>query len=299
MTGQMELWSQFPLAIAAGLLVGATCAVLGTFVILKRAVFIGIALSEVAVCGIGLSLAAGFPPLFGSVALTLGSVGALAYPYEQTRIPRDAVLGLIFVLATAGALLLVSNSGFGMLEIKSLVQGDLILAQENDLRILLAVLGPVLAGTLLFLRPLTNVFLDRDTSTVMGIWAGLWETLFFGGQGLAVAVAAKTTGAVLVFAYLTAPPAAALLLSRRLPTVLALAAGFSALATLLGVFLSFRHDWPTNPAICLAACMVFFAALALAGLRRWVRRAFGLLSFPQPPPGAPTGMRPVSTSNGG
>jgi ABC-type Mn2+/Zn2+ transport system permease subunit len=206
----------------------------------------------------------------GSLGLTLGSVGLLAWPYEQSRIPRDTVLGLIFVLATAGALLLVSHSGFGIQEIKSLVYGDLILAQEADLRVLIGVLVPVLAGTLIFLRPLLNTFLDRDMSQVLGIWVPVWEGLFFAGLGLAIAVAARTTGAVLVFAYLTAPPAAALLLSRRLGVVLALAAVFSAIATLGGLHLSFRYDWPTNPAICLAAVLVFLAALPLAA---WTRRA--------------------------
>ncbi len=270
MNGTMDLWGQFPLAIAAGLLVGATCSVLGTLIILKRAVFIGIVLSEVAICGIALSFVTGVPPLVGSLGLTLGSVGLLAWPYEQSRIPRDTVLGLIFVLATAGALLLVSHSGFGIQEIKSLVYGDLILAQEADLRVLIGVLVPVLAGTMIFLRPLLNTFLDRDMSQVLGIWVALWDVLFFVGLGLAIAVAARTTGAVLVFAYLTAPPAAALLLSRRLGTVLALAVVFSALATLWGLHLSFLYDWPTNPAICLAAVLIFLAVLPLAALqRRW------------------------------
>lgn len=268
MSGTLELWGQFPLAIVAGLLVGATCAVLGTLVILKRAVFMGIVLSEVAICGIALSVVAGFPPLVGSVGLTLGSVGLLAYPYEQSRIPRDTVLGLMFVLATAGALLLVSNSGVGMLEIKSLMYGDLILAHKQDLHVLLWTLGPVLAGTLAFLRPLFHSFLDRDAARVLGIWVPMWEALFFIGLGLAVAVAAQIAGAVLVFAYLAAPPATALLLSRRLPVVLTLAIAFSAVATLLGLFLSFQQDWPTNPSICLVACALFFAAVPVAAWRR-------------------------------
>lgn len=270
MNGTLELWGQFPLAISAGLLVGAVCAVLGTFVILKRAVFIGIVLSEVAICGIALSFLAGFPPVVGSVGLTLGSAGLLAYPWEQSRIPRDTLLGLIFVLATAGALLLVSHSGFGIVEIKSLVYGDLILAQPYDLRVLIGVLTPVLTGTLLFLRPLVNTFLDRDMSNVLGIWVAIWEVLFFAGLALAIAVAARITGAVLVFAYLTAPPAAALMLSRRLGVVLALAVLFSVLTTLWGLHLSFIYDWPTNPTICFAAVLVFLAVLPFAALqRRW------------------------------
>jgi ABC-type Mn2+/Zn2+ transport system permease subunit len=96
-----HLVSAFPYAIAAGLLVAVVCAVFGVFVILKRVVFIGIALSEMAACGIAGALLAGLSPIVGALALTLASVALVALPFESRRIPRDAFMGILFIAASS------------------------------------------------------------------------------------------------------------------------------------------------------------------------------------------------------
>ncbi len=249
----LDLFRQFPDAVLAGLLIAATCGVLGVFVILKRVVFIGITLSETAVCGMALAFLLHIHPVVGAMSLTLAGVALLAYPFEGSRVPRDTVLGLLFLMATSGAILLVSHSGFGLMEIKALLYGDLILTSRADLLVLAAVLVPVVLSQLLFLRPMLNTFLDRDASSVMGLRVRFWETLFFVGLGLTISVASKVAGAGLVFGYLIAPPAAALLLTRRLGPALALAALAGMVATLGGMAVSFRYDLPTNQTIVAVA----------------------------------------------
>lgn len=258
------LVSTFPEAIAAGLLVGVACALLGVFVILKRVVFIGIALSEIAACGIAGALLAGWPPLLGAIALTLAAVALLAGPFESRRIPRDALLGILFVGAACLSVLLVAGSGMGLAEVKSLLYGDLILASRGDLLLLGAILVPATAVLLAFRRPMLYAFLDRETATVLRVRPARMEMLFFLLLGLVVATASKTAGSLLVFSYLIVPPATALLLTRRLGLALLLAAALAALATLLGIAVSFLADWPTNPTICAAACALLVLALPAA-----------------------------------
>ena len=262
------LIGSFPNAIAAGLLVGVACALLGVFVILKRVVFIGIALSEIAACGIAGALLAGLPPILGAILLTLGAVALLAGPFESRRIPRDALLGILYVGAASLSVLLVAGSGHGLTEVKALLYGDLILASPADLRLLAALLGPAIVLLLAFLRPMLYAFLDREAATVLGVRPARWEMLFFLLLGLVVATASKAAGSLLVFCYLIVPPATALLLARRLGLVLALAAAFAALATLAGIAISFRADWPTNPTICAASVAGLLLALPVARARR-------------------------------
>ncbi len=264
----LDLFRQFPEAVLAGLLIAATCGLLGVFVILKRVVFIGITLSETAVCGMALAFLLHVQPVAGAMALTLGGVALLACPFEGSRLPRDTVLGLLFLLATAGAILLVSHSGFGLMEIKALLYGDLILASRADLFVLAAVLIPVALSQLLFLRPVLNTFLDRDAATVMGLRVRRWETLFFVGLGLTISVASKVAGSGLVFCYLIAPPAAALLCTRRLGVALVLAVAFGMAVTLAGMSVSFRFDLPTNQTVIALAV----GLTAVVGLASGVRR---------------------------
>lgn len=262
-----HLVAAFPYAIVTGLLVAVICAVFGVFVILKRVVFIGIALAEMAACGIAGALLAGLPPIAGALSLTLAAVAILALPFESRRIPRDAFMGVLFVAASSVSVLLVSRSGLGLHEVKALLYGDLILASPSDVLAIAALLVPALAALLLFLRPMLYAFLDRDAATVLGVKPTRWEMLFFLLLGLVVATASKVAGALLVFCYLVVPATVALLLARRIQTVLALAGAVAAVFTMGGLAVSFAADLPTNQTICTAGCVL--AAIA------WLIRSAG------------------------
>jgi ABC-type Mn2+/Zn2+ transport system permease subunit len=264
------LMREFPEALAVGTLVSAGCAMLGVYVILKRVVFIGIALSELAVCGMVLAFMVHAPPFVGAAALTLPAVGFLSAPYEDRRVPRDAMLGVLFVMAGAMAILLVAHSGVGLIEIKSRLYGDLILASHADLAVAAGVFLPVMIAQGVWSRPILYAFLDRDAFRVLGGRPRIWEGLLFLLLGIAVSAASKTSGALLVFGYLVLPPVTALMLFRRMPRALGAAAACAVSATWIGLWISFAFDLPTNPTICVAAG----AQLALAGAARFtVRRA--------------------------
>jgi ABC-type Mn2+/Zn2+ transport system permease subunit len=269
----IQLLHAFPWALAAGLLIASVCALLGVFVILKRVVFIGITLAEVAACGIALAMLVGVPALAGAMTLTLATVGLLALPFESQRIPRDAVLGVLFVGASSLSVLLVSHSGLGLHEVKALLYGDLILTSGQDLGVIAALLLPAAAYLLLFLRPTLYAFLDREAATVLGVRPVRWELGFFLLLGLVVAAASKVAGALLVFCYLVVPAATALLLSRRLGFVLALAVLAGAFSTLVGMAVSFATDLPTNQTIVAVTCLGFLltgmgVAVGHYGVRR-------------------------------
>jgi len=132
-----------------------------------------------------------------------------------------------------------------------------------DVLVLCAILIPTLACVLGCLRPMIYSFLDRDAAFVLRVRPARWEPAFFFLLGLAVATASKAAGALLVFCYLVVPASTALMLSRRLKTVLILAASFSAAATLIGFALSFTGDLPTNQTICAISCALLIGAFPL------------------------------------
>jgi len=263
----------FPHALAAGLLIGLVCSVLGVFVILKRVVFIGITLSEVAALGIALSMLLQLPPLLGAAALTLLVVVLLALPIEPARLPRNALMGIVFVAASALAVLVVASSGFGLREVKTLLYGDLILTSSHDLALMAAVLIPVLAAVLLFLRPITYTFLDREAAKVLGIKVMGWELLYFCCLGLAVSAASKAAGALLVFCYLVAPAAAGLLLGRRLAVVMMISASVALLGTITGLGWSLHNDLPANQAVVVALTALFVVAAMIRGLIKMLKHS--------------------------
>ncbi|NMA47453.1 MAG: metal ABC transporter permease [Lentisphaerae bacterium] len=249
-----------------------TCAVFGVFVLLRRVVFISIALSECAACGIAAAALLGLSPFLGALFCCLVAVAALAHDWEQQRIPRDAVLGTIFVAASALSVLLVARSGMGLLEIKARLYGDLILAGWADCLLLAIVHLPLLLCVILLLKAILYTFLDRNAAQLMGIPVRAVEFGFFVALGLVVSAASKSGGSMLVFCYLSVVPATALMLSKRLAVVLPLAAVLAVLATLAGLTCSFHYDLPGNQCIIVAAAALFIALPALAGAIRQLRR---------------------------
>ncbi len=268
------LFSLFPQALLAGVIIAAVCSLLGVFVILKRVVFIGIMLSEVAACGIAAGMVLGIHPYLGAGILTLVAVALLAQSFELERIPRDAILGVIFVLASALSILLVSKSGFGLEEVKSLLYGDLILTTNKDLNIIVATLAPVLVWLIVTLRPTLYTFLDREAAKLLGVRVNLWEFGYFFALGLAVSAASKVAGAMLVFCYLVVAPAAALVLSRRLWLVMCAAAFIAIACTLLGLYESIAQDLPTNQTIAVMTCGGFVLVLLVKAAQWLISKSF-------------------------
>jgi len=274
----------FPHAACAGAVIASVCSLLGVFVILKRVVFIGIVLSQAAATGIAVAMVYHFHPFLGAVLFASATVTVLAYPSEGYRIPRDAVLGVIFVMGSGLSILVVAESGFGLNEVKALLYGGLILTSPKDLAVILGTLLPVAAYLLVFLRPTLYTFLDRDAARVLGIRVVLWDLLFFYALGIAVSAASKVAGTLLVFAYLVVAPATGLLLSRRLWPAIALSMTTGLLATTAGLGWSYSRDLPTNQSVAVATGICFVAAVAVRAVARAIDLLRGARHAHTPPP---------------
>jgi zinc transport system permease protein len=272
MTSLVEFCLQFPEAVACGLIMSVTCGVFGVFVLLRRMVFISIALSECAACGIAAASLWHISPLWGAAVSCLVAVLFLAIDWENARIPRDAVLGTVFAAAAAGSVLIVAKSGFGLMEVKALLYGDLILATWRDAAVLLGIHLPLLALCLLLLKPILYTFIDRNAAQVLGIPVRCVEYAFFLALGLVVSAAGQTGGAILIFSYLVVVPTAALGVSRRLAVVLALSTLLGLAATMAGFTWSYQHDLPGNQCIIMAACLLSAAVTTTAWTWRWCAR---------------------------
>jgi len=263
----------FPEAVLCGTVMAAVCSAFGVFVVLKRIVFISIALSEAATCGLALALVFHFSPLAGSALVSGAVVFLLTLPEKRQRLPKDVMLGTVFLLASSASVLLVAQSGFGLEEIKAMLYGDLIVSSAHDRWVLLWTGLPSLTVLLLFLRPVLYAFLDREAACVMGIRCWLWEGLFFFLLGLVVSGASKSGGALLVFCLLVVIPATALLLARRLWTVIGISVALGVLTTWAGLLTAYSADLPANPTIIGLSCLILMGvALIRATAAKFIAR---------------------------
>jgi ABC-type Mn2+/Zn2+ transport system permease subunit len=254
-------------ALAAALISGALCAFLGVYVHLKRILFIGIALSEVAALGVAAGLYVGTWPEASAAVLTVLVALLFWWPGRAGFLSRESFLGFVYCVAAALAILLLAANPMAEAHGVDLVSGNLLYTMGDDILLLsLLAIGTLTLHLILFPRFLFVSF-DPETARTLGIEERTVEFLMHLTLGLCIAVSMKTTGILFVFSSMVIPPMVGLVLCRRVwavfvaAVVTALAAGF------LGLWASFAWDLPTGPAIVCAEGVLFPLAALIGGLR--------------------------------
>lgn len=275
----------------ATLAIGLVVAYLGVFVVLKRIVFLGITLAQAAAAGIGLSfLAQGFlghgtwlaemveeqGPTIGAFSVSTAAVAAFALPGESRKISREALLGLGYALFGGASILLVSQSALGIDELKNLLAGDVLFARGH-LTSLLAGLAGVAAVHACLRKEFLLVSFDPEFARTLRMRVKAYELLLLLSLGVAVSLAIKVAGILLVFAFLSVPPIAGLLVGKKLAQATWIALAVAAASA--GVGFTVGRNLPVAPTI--ACILVAFAVVAAisAKLGDWARRAYMLAVF--------------------
>ncbi len=271
-------------AFCAGLLISLTFGLLGIFVVLRRVVFIGMTVAQVASAGtafaffLGGALAA-YIPFLGSeywhhwgdivcsALFTLAAVFVIARTSGSNIVPSDATVGLAFSAAWALGILFVANSGQGIAEVRNLVQGDLLLVCTCHLVIIGLVAFCVWATTLLTWKDQKLIAFDKDMAQALGYDTNKWELVFYGLLGLSIVAGIRFAGLLLIFTYLVVPPIAGLCLAKSIEKAAIVSVACSLLGTLLGLTTSFHYDLPATPMITIfcVAITIFAALIARRG----------------------------------
>lgn len=253
-------------ALTTAALSGALCAFLGVYVHLKRIIFVGVTLSEVAAFGVAAGLYLGFPPEATASILTVAVAVIFGGPVSRSILGREPALGLVYCLAAAGAILLLAANPMAEAHGIDLVSGNLLYTTREDI-VLLALLVVATVATHSCLLPrLLFVCFDPETARSAGLSERAYDFLIYLSLGLCIAFSMRATGILFVFANLVIPPMIGLIVLRRVWAVYSLAVVSAVAVVLLGVWVSFRWDLPTAPTI---VCLEGFLFPAAALVRRW------------------------------
>jgi ABC-type Mn2+/Zn2+ transport system permease subunit len=259
------------MALAAGLLVGCACAYLGLFLILKRIVFVGAALAQIAAAGLAIGFALEgwwgasgegplqLPRLISGLA-TL--VGALLFwlPVAERRFSRESLIGYAYAAATAVAVLVVAKNPGGELHDLDLLSGNLLFVGAGDLAIIAAVTAAVSLLHVALRKEFLFVSLDLEMATAAGLPGRLYDFLIYLSIGSMIAVAMRLVGVLFVFGSLVIPALSGLVVGRRLGQAAAYALLAAALGVTGGLLASYWLDLPTGATVVLAYAVLFLGA---------------------------------------
>jgi ABC-type Mn2+/Zn2+ transport system permease subunit len=263
----------FHRALAAGLVVGCACAFLGVLVVLKRVVFVGAALAEIASAGLAAGFWLGFAshahaPVALAFCVTLAASLVFAYPSRNRVLPQESVIAIGFVVGSAMALVLVSESAQGVEELKHLLSGHLLTVEPRQVLVDALVFSALIVSYMIFRKKILYVSFDPETAQSSGLSPRRWNQFFYLILAMVIALGIRSAGTLLVVAYLVLPAAGALLATRRLALAQGVSVGIAALGTLCGLSASFIWDVPASATIVLALSILAAAGLVVGARRR-------------------------------
>jgi ABC-type Mn2+/Zn2+ transport system permease subunit len=254
--------------LIAVVMVGAVCAVVGTYVVLRGMAFFGDALAHAILPGVAVGyLASGGArqPTFwwalGTAVLAALGIGAIG---KGAQIKEDTAIGIIFAGTFALGIALISTMRSYAVDLAHFLFGDVLGVSGPDLW-LTGLLGAVVVLTVLALyKEFLVLSFDPILAATLRLPTTLLHYLLLVLIALSIVVALQTVGVALMVAMLVTPAATAYLLTRRLPVMMALSAGFGATAGVIGLYLSFYVSVASGAAIVLVCTTFFLLALLFA-----------------------------------
>jgi manganese/iron transport system permease protein len=255
-------------------LVGAVCAFLSSFLILKGWSLIGDALSHSIVPGVAIAYMLKLP--FSLGAFLAGGLAAytMFFLNERTKLKEDTIIGLIFTSFFAFGLFIVSLSPTSV-NIQTIVLGNILAITWADTLQLLIIGGITLLILTCKWKDLMVCFFDENHARSVGLSPERLQTVFFVLLAASTVAALQTVGAFLVIAMVATPGATAYLLTDNFPRLLMISVLVGALSSFLGAYISFFLDGATGGVIVVLQTAIFLTAFIwapkhglLAGRRR-------------------------------
>lgn len=271
-----DLWfglSLFWEAILTGVVAGAALGYLGVHIVLRRMVFVAAGLTQAAGLGVVLAFYAGIhlgvtvSPVLGAAVTALLAAGVLSIPAGRLRISAEAVLAVVWLLGSAGAVLFGARITQEAHDIEAILFGPAVLVRPEDF--VLVVAGGVAAlGIAIWLRRgLVFSGFDPDGARVQGLPVRWLDFGLLALITLLVAVSTRALGALPVFAFSVAPGIAALMAAPRLGWAFPLAMIGGALAGLTGYAAAWVLDLPVGASQATAALVLVLLALPVRLIR--------------------------------
>lgn len=244
-------------------LVGAVCAFLSAYLMLKGWSLIGDALSHSIVPGVAGAYMLGLPFSFGAFLSGGLAAGAMLFLNQRTKLKEDAIIGLIFTSFFGLGLFMISLSPTSV-NIQTIVLGNILAVTPEDTLQLVIIAGVSLAILLLKWKDLLVTFFDESHARTIGLKPTALKVLFFTLLSACTVAALQTVGAFLVIAMVVTPGATAYLLTDRFPRLILISVTIGALSSFVGAYFSYFLDGATGGIIIVLQTLVFLTAFVFA-----------------------------------
>lgn len=259
-------------ALAAAL-VGLLCGVVGCYVVLRGMALMADSLAHGVLPGVAIAFAltagaAGAEPnelaiTLGALAAALTTAAATGLILRRSGLREDTAAGVVFVFMLALGVAIVSRVDGYTVDLTSFLFGDVLGVESGEVLTTALLTSAVLALVAVLYRPFLLLSFDRKRAAALGVGVDALHMTMLVVLALAIVVGFRVVGALLVLGLLIAPPAAAALLTRRLPAMMAVSAAIAAASGPLGLIVSWHLDLAAGASIVLVSVAAFGVAVVL------------------------------------
>ncbi|MGM5487973.1 MAG: metal ABC transporter permease [Nanobdellota archaeon] len=255
-------------AFMAAILISIACGIVGTYVVIRRIVFISGGIAHAAFGGIGLGIFAGISPLATAIPFSLGSALAIGSITKKSKVSEDSMIGILWPLGMALGILFIGLTPGYTPDLFSYLFGSILTVTTGEL-LLMALLDLLIVGLVIyFFKELTAISFDEEFSRVVGLPTRALYMLLLALVSLSIILLIKIVGIILVMALLTFPTVVTRQFTNHLKPLMLGSTSVAVIATTTGLILSYVFDLPSGATIVLFLTLLLLA-VKLLNLKRW------------------------------
>lgn len=254
----------FLTSLLAGLASSVTSGIIGSYVVVKRIVFISGSISHSVLGGMGIFLylkrtygISWLDPLYGALIAAVLSALLIGWMHLKYRQREDTVIAAIWSTGMAIGVICVSLTPGYNVELMNFLFGNILWISKADLNLLMTLAGSVIVITALLHQKFQAVCFDEVEAELRGISTTKYYLLLLTLIAIAVVILIQVVGAILVIAMLTIPAAIASHFAKKLSQMMVQAVLLGAAFTVSGLFTAFYLNWPPGATIALVAALSY------------------------------------------
>ena len=263
-------------SVYTSVLVGFACPLVGVFLVMRRLVFMGVALPQISSTGVAIALSLplwlGFNlaahgshsahelAFVGSITFSLTAILVLAFLERRGEGQSEGRLGTAYVMAAALGILLLSKNPYGEIGWLDMLKGEVIAVHNADLALTAAALTLVLATLGLFHKELLLDSFDREMAIILGKNVVFWDVVLYLMIGLTVSMAVLSVGPLIAFGFLLIPALTAHLFARNMVQFTTLASLAGGSVAFFGFWIAYQWDLPVGPTDVVLLGLLYAAA---------------------------------------
>jgi zinc/manganese transport system permease protein len=254
---QLEFITQ---AFVLTVMVGVVLSYLGVHVVGRGIVFVDLALGQISSLGVAFADYTGKGKTIIPIAFALlGAFLMSLINIRDKRLKLEAIIGIIYAVASAATVMLISKTPHGDSDIQEVLFGNILSVSKEQILTVGIVLGAIALLHILFYKKffaLTHRFENGEGHSI-GIF-NAWNFLFYISIGLSIVFAVRISGVIPVFSFLIIPAVSAIMLARKSFYVILIAALLSIAGAFFGLHVSYKYDFPAGSSIVAVLGVLFF-----------------------------------------